>query len=135
MHNLAGAPAAIADAQCEQELTNAGIPIEKLPESLRKSRGEVQTIIIGSLHGWAFTRAWYYWIAKGPGIELVAATKLHEAHGKEVRVAGHGLAPSPLEWYKGLAVPDYHVDTHEGLKALADTIKELVRTAADRVKS
>ena len=43
--------------------------------------------------------------------------------GRDVRVDGHCLAPSPLEWCKGFAVGMYHVDTPEGLKALADTIK------------
>jgi hypothetical protein len=52
--------------------------------------------------------------------------KLYETNKKDVRVAGHCGCPSPLEWYKGLAVGNYHVDSPEGLKALADTIKGLV---------
>ena len=36
------------------------------------------------------------------------------------------VPPSPLEWFKGLAVGSYHVDSPEGLKALADTIKKIV---------
>jgi hypothetical protein len=55
------------DTELIGELTAAGIPFEKLPESMRKTTGEVQSIIIGSLHGWSFQRYWYYWVCKGPG--------------------------------------------------------------------
>lgn len=107
-----------------KELENAGIEAIKLPF---KGKDEVRTKVVGSLYGWVFRRAWYYWMAEGPGIELEAAERLHATHGKVVRVAGHCGCPSPKEWYKGLACGDYHVDTQEGLKALADTIKELVK--------
>ncbi len=103
-----------------------GKPPEFLAAMLRRSSGEVKTSVIGVLHGWEFKRGWYYWIAKGPGIEVAAAEKLHSTHGTEVRVAGHCGCPSPREWYKGLAVGSYHVDTPAGLKALASTIEGLV---------
>lgn len=106
-----------------------GKPPEFMADLIRSSSGEVKTSVQGVLHGWVFKRAWYYWTAQGPGIEFEAATRLHEKHGQTVRVAGHCGCPSPLEWYKGLAVPDYHVDDAEGLKALADTIKEIVAKA------
>lgn len=91
----------------------------------RNSSGEVKTSITGFLYGWKFERAWYYWTATGPGIPPDAAMKLHETHGKDVRVAGHCGCPSPLEWYKGMAVPNYHIDTPDGLKALADLIRSI----------
>ncbi len=123
------------DGILRDELKSAGIrtlqEVEGYDEScmadlLRETSGEVKTSVRGSLHGWTFERAWYYWVAKGPGIEVAAAEKLHASHGKDVRVAGHCGCPGPLEWYKGLAWGSYHVDTSEGLKALVDTIKSLV---------
>ena len=44
-----------------------------------------------------------------------------------MRVEGHCGCPSPLEYNKGFAVGLYHVDTPEGLKALADTIKQVAK--------
>ena len=111
------------------ELTQAGILYDKMPESWRTNHPEMRTIVIGNLHGWTFTRNWNYWIARGPGISLEHATKLHETHGKYVRVDGHCGCPSPLEWFKGLAVGHYHVDTLTGLRALADTIRLIVKEA------
>ena len=132
MRNLAGHPN--PDDICAAELAEAGIPVERLPQCMRESRGEVKSIVIGSLHGWSFVRYWYYWVAKGPGIPPVYANRLHETHGQQCRVAGHCGCPSPLEWYKGFAVPDYHVDTADGLKALAGTIKLVVEEAARSAK-
>ena len=122
--NKAGAHAD-ADDVLASELEMAGINVER-HEFLRRRNNEVQTAVIGSLHGWSFERGWYYWIAKGPGIELDAAEKLHSEHGRSVRVDGHCGCPSPLEWFKGLACGAYHVDDQEGLNALAATIRELV---------
>lgn len=121
------------------ELRAAGIPTlqedagetpDFMAEFFRRHSGEVKTSVIGVLHGWQFKRAWYYWVAEGPGIEVAAAEALHATHGQVVRVAGHCGCPSPTEWYKGLAVGDYHVDSPAGLKALADTIKALVARAS-----
>ncbi len=105
-----------------EELTSAGITVNKMPE-IARNYGEMETIILGDLCGWSFRREWIYWVADGPGIALEPATKLHEAHGTEVRVNGHCGCPSPLEQFNGFAVGKYHVDTVEGLKALADTIR------------
>ncbi len=117
------------DEDLANELILAGIKVEKLPEFCRKSNGEVETIIVGTLHGWTFRRAWYYWVCDGPGIPLDAAMKLHAAQGNKVRVDGNCGCPSPLERFKGLGTGFYHVDTQIGLKALADTIKEVVEQA------
>jgi len=107
-----------------------GKPPEYMADMLRRTSGVVQTSVIGVLHGWEFKRAWYYWMCSGPGIEVAAAERLHAAHGKEVRVAGHCGCPSPREWFNGLACGHYHVDTPEGLAALAETIRELVASNA-----
>ena len=117
------------------ELRSAGIPTLQeaegqppgyLADLLRRGSGEVKTSVVGVLHGWEFKRAWYYWMASGPGIEVEVAERLHAAHGQTVRVAGHCGCPSPREWFKGLACGSYHVDDAEGLRALADCIKALV---------
>ena len=114
-----------ADDVLAAELKAAGINVEKY-EFFRSRNTEVKSAIMGSLHGWTFERAWYYWVCKGPGIEVEAAERLHKAIGQEVRVDGHCGCPSPREWFHGLACGHYHVDTPAGLKALADTIKMLV---------
>ena len=102
---------------------------DEIKQLFRETSGEVKTSVRGTLHGWKFERAWYYWMAEGPGIDVETAEKLHATHGKEVRVAGHCGCPSPREWYKGLACGSYHVDTQEGLNALAATIKGLVENS------
>jgi hypothetical protein len=114
------------DDVLRRELEDAGIAVEQNDLFLSTS-GEVRTSIIGTLHGWTFRRAWYYWICEGPGIEVAAAERLHAAHGQTVRVAGHCGCPGPREWFKGLACGLYHVDDAHGLAALADTIKALVQ--------
>ena len=110
------------DAALSVELQTAGIKIEVLPESLHSS-GEVRTIVAGSLGPWFFRRCWYYWTAEGPGIPVRDAEVLHSVFGKEVRVAGHCGCPSPREWFDGFGVGSYHIDTQEGLNALAATIR------------
>jgi len=120
------------DEVLNAELKAAGIPTVEEKEGplsplmkdlFREKNGEVVAYTVGTLYGWKFTRAWLYWCAEGPGLDFDLATQLHETHGREVRVAGHCGCPSPLEWYKGMAVPNYHIDSPEGLKALADAIR------------
>lgn len=103
----------------DSELWAAGIGVSSIRFPVR---GEVPTRSYGVLSMWGFQRAWYYWVAKGPGMPVEVAERLHESHGKEVRVDGHCGCPSPREWFKGFGVGHYHVDTPEGLKALAEAI-------------
>ena len=105
---------------------DAGVWSENIERLLRAASGEVKTCVRGHLHGWEFVRAWRYWMCEGPGIEVDAAERLHQAHGQTVRVDGHAGSPNPREYFKGLACNRYHVDDAEGLKALADTIRGLV---------
>lgn len=130
MKNYAGC--ADKDAEIAAELETAGIPVHRMPEFMRMKR-EVQTIIMGDLHGWTFERAWYYWVAKGPGIDVETAERLHAAHGNAVRVDGHCGCPSPREWFKGFACGHYHVDSQEGLNALANTLREVAARSAQTV--
>jgi hypothetical protein len=128
LENYAGR--ADVDEDIAAELIAAGIDVIKLPEVLRNSHPEMRTIIHGQLGPWIFSRAWYYWIATGPGIPPVYANELHEKYGKVVRVDGHCGAPSPKEWLKGFAVGHYHVDTQEGFNALAETIRRVMTESA-----
>lgn len=120
------------DDQCESELRSAGIIAERW--EVFRDQLEVKTSVRGTLHGWLFERAWYYWVARGPGVPPQFADKLHESHGKSVRVDGHCGCPSPLEWCKGFAVSQYHVDTPDGLAALAETLREVASDGRARMK-
>jgi len=131
MQNLAGCDPEEGTKIAREELEAAGITIECFPIGLLP-QGEVMIRVFGSLHYWRFERAWYYWIANGPGLSLEYAMPLHELHGREVRVDGHCGCPSPIEWLKGSPVCHYHVDSQVGLRALADAIKRSVMEA--RVK-
>lgn len=113
------------DATCRAELEAAGIDVAEL-DLLRYDK-EVPTAVLGQVGdtGWSFTRGWYYWIAKGPGIPPQYASLLHHLHGKECRVEGHGLAPDPIDYCGGFGVGQYHVDTPRGLDALAHTLKQV----------
>jgi len=121
------------DDLLKKELIDAGIKPETW--DFLKDKGEVNSSIRGTLCpapdmprcGWVFERRWYYWVAEGLGIPPEYAEKLHKTHGQVVRVEGHCGCPSPLEYNKGFAVGLYHVDTPEGLKALADTIKQVAK--------
>jgi hypothetical protein len=125
MENYAGRDD--VDDEIARELELAGIKVIKLPEFMRNKHPEMRTVTIGELYRWEFHRAWYYWVAEGPGIPCDVATELHEKFGTVVRVDGHCCCPSPLEWLKGFAVGYYHVDTQEGLCALADTIRKVYK--------
>ena len=122
MNNYAGM--SDKDEEIASELREAGIEVEL--HELFRDQGEVKTAVIGILFQWSFRRAWYYWVAKGPGIPPMYADKLHEEYGKEVRVDGNCTCPSPKEQFKGFAVGHYHVDTQRGLNALAHTIRKIV---------
>lgn len=124
MNNYAGR--SDKDDEIAAELEKAGIEVYRSELLKERSTKEVKTSVIGSLYGWSFERAWYYWVAKGPGIPPQYADNLHMYFGEVVRVDGHCGCPSPKEWYKGFAVSHYHIDTQEGLNALAETIRKVV---------
>jgi hypothetical protein len=109
-----------------EELEYAGIELLDLSRyslPVPPTSREVGTTIIGTLeHGWEFKRAWRYWVATGPGIPPDIAMEMWNID-KTIRVDGHCASPSPLEWFHGFAVGNYHVDTWEGLKLLAENIK------------
>lgn len=127
------------DAAVEAELTAAGIKPESCGEILRKGRGdsfnEVPTKFVGSLCLWGFNRAWHYWRAKGPGVPPDKAEEFHKTWGTQVRVAGHCGCPSPIQWYQGFAVGDYHIDTQDGLNAFCDLLRSIYIPKAEAVRS
>lgn len=127
MQNYAGR--ADVDDEIAAELAGAGIKVERLPEIMRTRHPEMRTVVVGTLGPWSFQRAWYYWVAQGPGLPPEYADPLHETHGQEVRVDGHCGCPSPREWYKGFGVPLYHVDSQSGLNALAAAIRRCMADA------
>ena len=102
------------------ELEAAGIAVLLGPTPVP---GEVPSRAMGALGSWLFRRAWCYWVANGQGLPVEAAEALHATHGKEVRVMGHCGAPSPLDYLRGQPCPCYHVDTPDGLKALAAALR------------
>lgn len=110
---------------------DAGNPPDYLADMLRRNSGEVKTSVIGVLHGWEFKRAWYYWMCEGPGIEIAAAELLQEQYGSVARAYGDCACRGPRFWCNGLACGSYHVDSPEGLKALADTIRDLVAKSSN----
>lgn len=122
--------AIIADVTgiCERELWAAGINVSRFGFL---EKGEVPSKSRGYLPFWSFKRRWYYWVAEGNGIPVELAERLHERFGREVRVAGHCGCPSPREWFKGFPVNSYHIDTPEGLRALADAIRSIYDPDAD----
>lgn len=124
------APDVVEDvtAQCRAELEAAGAQAFDLPFTFS---GEVPTRCAGGFAMWSFKRAWYYWVAEGPGLPVDVAEMLHEKHGRQVRVDGHCGCPSPREWFKGFGVGSYHVDGPEGLKALVDAIRSVYDPSQD----
>jgi hypothetical protein len=129
--NMAGKNELETDAVLKAELDAAGIEVLDM-SFMSAPKGEVTTNIQGSLFGWHFKRAWGYWVAAGPGIELEEAEKMHALHGETVRVAGDCGSPSPGEYYHGLACGNYHIDDQIGLKALADVIRAIVARHAEK---
>lgn len=122
MINLAGR--ADCDKEITRELEDAGIPAHKK----RPDGNEVPAAVYGSLHGWEFTRAWYYWVAKsrGNGVQInrERALPLWDIARLQVRVGGHCDPPHPDEY--GLAtfghVMSYHIDTLAGLRLFAGAL-------------
>jgi len=113
-------------AAVRAELEAAGCAYEDHDFLLRQC-GEVPTSIIGVQSRWSFRRAWYYWVAEGPGIPPDIAEKFHQTWGGEVRTAGFAGGISPLKWCEGFAVDSYHIDSQDGLNAFVALLKSIHR--------
>ena len=112
------------DEVLRKELEEAGITIEKMTDFIQE-KYEVKTSIYGTLGGWIFFRAWYYWVAEGPGIPYDEAMELQRKLGKVLRASGDCGCRGPGFWFGGLACGNYHVDTQDGLNALSGVIRRL----------
>lgn len=122
MKRLNSADSRVNDAEIEVELEGAGINRVKDSE-VYSSHGRVSTHVSGELGGWKFSRDQRYWVAKGPAIPRKDAVSLYESHGGDVRVDGVGPAGRATKPWGD--VSEYHVDSQEGLNALASTIKRV----------
>lgn len=122
MINLAGHED--CDHYIRAELTRARIPVLEVV----RVKTEVPYSLIGELGGLKFTRAWYYWVAKGL-IPLDVAEELYaDPVGiTDIRVAGHAGCPPPAMWSRttaaGRFVESYHIDSEIGLRVFADIVK------------
>lgn len=93
MKNLAGDPD--CDREIRRELTRARIPIVRNPPP----RGEVPATLQGELGPILFTRAWRYWVARGPVPIEIARTLYEDPVGKtDIRSGGHCGCPAPDEY-------------------------------------
>jgi hypothetical protein len=73
------------------------------------------------LHGWKFSREWYYWTAKASGgepVPLEEAARLDEKLGGVLRVDGYAGGKRPQG-----PVSVYHIDRPDALAALVESIK------------
>lgn len=118
----------VADPEVQEtvraELTEAGINICDMDFFL-DSCGEVPTSIIGIQCRWQFQRAWYYWVAKGPGIPVEKAEEFDKQWGKVVRADGDCGCRGPLFWNEGFGTDSYHIHSQEGLNAFVKLLKEI----------
>lgn len=137
MENRAGKPFQENDIVLRRELEMAGIEVTDMA-SFRGGKEcffehqEVKTNIAGECCGWVFKRLWYYWAAEGPGLNYSDAVALWETSQKEnlhIRVNGDCTDPHPFKETKGLGVNTYHIDTLEGLKLFASTLKAVTERA------
>lgn len=132
MINLAGTG---NDEQAKKELEEAGIEIFAYPESYRTSN-ECKLTVVGTVGPWLFTRSWYYWVAKGPGINIEQAVQLNEKYGTVVRADGYAGGIEDLwDHFKGFAVGTYHIDSQEGLNAFAALLKKIMKNAETKVRT
>ncbi len=128
------------DSVVRRELERTGLPYAKLGQANEGAidmgdsfrEGEVPTSIKGFWHHWKFERAWYYYRAEGAGIPPDAAEQFHNVWGQQVRVSGHCMCPSPLEWFEGFADSRYHIDTQEGLTAFVRLLDSIYKPSKTR---
>ena len=123
MHNLAGCKPEEGTLDAKRELDFAGVDVFDLPGGITTS-GEVEIKLLGKIDSWLFTRAWRYWVVEGPGLPLEYAVPLDDKWGHDVRASGDCDCRGPIFWEKGHPVNLYHVDTREGLMALAEAIRQ-----------
>jgi hypothetical protein len=106
---------------CRAELEAVGIPVV---EQDPLAHAEVRSAVRGELHGWTFTRHWYYWAARGPKIAVSLARDLWQECGQQVRWGGDCACREPEEdGYPG--ADSVHIDTQGGLHRFADFLRAI----------
>jgi hypothetical protein len=106
MINLAGVVG--CDVTIRDELTKARISIV---EGVRSER-EVSARLTGELRGFAFTRAWYYWVVWGDMPITEARALYADPLGRtDIRVAGHCGCPPPDKWCTHFDADGYELYT------------------------
>lgn len=131
MKNLAGTG---NNEQAMKEMEEAGLKTTMQFEGYQETN-ECKLRITGSLGPWIFTRSWYYWVAKGPGINIEQAIQLNEKYRTVVRADGYADGIEDLwEHCKGFAVGTYHIDTQEGLNAFAELLRKIMKNAKTKEK-
>jgi hypothetical protein len=101
---------------------------------------EVPYSIGGGLGPFTFTRAWYYWVVRGPMPLSIAQTLYDHPKGRRtVRVTGHCGCPAPEEpwvtWYAPDGAQLWPRDKYEKeSKQFSDspTMKETMKAMLDR---
>lgn len=77
----------------------------------------------GTLYGWRFCRAWYYWICSTSSgrfsIPKPEADAFNDEWGTEIRADGYAGGHTPFR-----DVSTYHVDTSRGLEVLLKLLKD-----------
>ena len=85
---------------------------------------EVFTNISGVMPGWTFTRSWRYWVASSDtGLAMEHAEKLQAYMGHSARAGGDCACRGPGVWGEGGVMKGYHLDSQDGLNALAASIR------------
>ncbi len=115
----------------ERELSLAGIKF-KLGES-RLDHGEVPYNGIGTSNRWVFSRNWYYWVAKGPGIPPTFANEFDQQWGREARAEGDAGCSGSLALNGGFATSLYHIDTQEALNAFVCLLSRVNTPSPEQV--
>ena len=121
MMNLAGKTPEFVRHVFGRELEKAGVPIFSQP----CSSGEVMQDIVGVMEfaggqRVTFRRAWYYvMVSATQKVPQAVAAKLNKKWSAEVRVEGYAGGKEADQ-----DVDSWHVDTQEGLNALATMFRE-----------
>lgn len=95
MINLAGVED--CDKTIIAELLKVGVTAANVPD---KTHPEVKSKYEGRLHGWKFSRQWYYWSiycenAFEDGLDIKYASPMHALDHRNIRLAGHCGCPAP----------------------------------------
>jgi hypothetical protein len=116
------------DRIIRDELEKARIEILEGPRSTH----EVAASLTGTLHGWYFRRAWYYWVAhatvQSAAVPIEVARSLYaDPIGRtDIRSGGHCACPSPDEYGATYYDADGHILSSDPLGTQAVEYQRMV---------